>query len=483
MARHIEETPYLTFDDVLLKPKHSDFLPEETELATRFSRNIRLNIPLASAAMDTVTEHRLAIAMALQGGIGIIHRNLTIEQQAEEVRKVKRFRGGLIPQPYTLTPNHTVADARRMEQENGMSGILLVEDDKLAGIVTSRDLWFQNDPGKKLREIMTEKVITARPGTTLDEAKEILYKHRIEKLPLVDDFGKVAGLFTIKDVRRDMTFPRTVTDPEGRLIVGAAVGPSGEMLERAGALVEAGVDVIVLDTAHGNSQFVIDALAKLKSAYDVDIVAGNVATADTARHLIEAGADGIKVGIGPGSICTTRVVTGIGVPQISAIMDVTAGIRDVPVIADGGIKYAGDIPKAIAAGADCVMIGNLFAGTDESPGETVIINGRSYKEYRGMGSIEAMKKGSKDRYLQAGVHDNDLVPEGIEGIVPYKGPLGHYLHQLVGGLQKGMCDSGCRTIEDMKTRSTLIQISPGSMAESHPHSVTITKESPNYQRQ
>lgn len=473
----------LTFDDVLLVPRKSEVLPKEVSVATRLSDNVKLNIPLMSAGMDTVTEAVLAIAMAREGGIGIIHKNMSIEQQAEEVDRVKRSESGVITNPFSLNPDHLVSDAEAVMGKYRISGVPIVnEENKLVGIITNRDLRFIHDFNLKISEVMTkEELVTAPVGTTLQEAEVILQKHKIEKLPLVDDENYLKGLITIKDIEKAIQFPNAAKDAQGRLLVGAAVGISKDTFERTEALVKVGVDVIVVDSAHGHHINIIEAVRKLRSIYpDLTIVAGNVATGDGTRELIEAGASVVKVGIGPGSICTTRVIAGIGVPQITAIYDCATVARDynIPIIADGGIKYSGDITKAIAAGASAVMLGSLFAGTEESPGESEIYQGRRYKVYRGMGSMAAMKQGSKDRYFQD--DDKKLVPEGIEGRVAYKGPLSDTVHQLLGGLRSGMGYCGTANIEELRNDTSFIRITGAGLRESHPHDVQITKEAPNY---
>jgi len=474
----------LTFEDVLLIPAESEVLPRDVDISTRLSRNINLNIPLVSAAMDTVTEARLAIAVAREGGIGVIHKNMTVEEQALEVDKVKRSESGIIVDPVYLSPNHHIEDALQIMARYHISGVPVTENGKLVGILTNRDLKFEENYDQRIGDVMTkENLITAPVGTTVEDAKRILHKHRIEKLPLVDEEGNLKGLITIKDIEKARQYPRACKDEKGRLRVGAAVGVGRDFEERSAALVEAGVDVLVIDTAHGHSRRALDALRLLKDRYAgrCDIIAGNVATARGTLALIEAGADAVKVGIGPGSICTTRVIAGIGVPQITAIVDCArkASEYGVPVIADGGIKHSGDITKAIAAGAGSVMLGNLFAGTEESPGEIEIYQGRSYKVYRGMGSIGAMRSGSKDRYFQE--DEKKLVPEGIEGRVAYRGPVGDMVQQLVGGLRAGMGYCGVADIKALQTETEFMRITPASVRESHPHDVQITKEAPNYQ--
>ncbi|AMA71445.1 MULTISPECIES: IMP dehydrogenase [Aneurinibacillus] len=475
----------LTFDDVLLIPGKSEILPRDVDVSTQLSENVKLNIPLISAGMDTVTESALAIAIARQGGMGIIHKNMSIEQQAEEVDRVKRSESGVITNPFSLQPHHSVVEAEKLMAKYRISGVPIVdESNKLVGIITNRDLRFVHDYSVKISEVMTkEELVTAPVGTTLKEAEEILQRHKIEKLPLVDENNELKGLITIKDIEKAIQFPHAAKDRQGRLLCGAAVGVSKDTFDRAEALVKAGVDCLVIDTAHGHSKGVIDTVKEMRAKYpDLTIVAGNVATGEATRELIEAGASAVKVGIGPGSICTTRVVAGIGVPQITAIYDCATVAREynIPIIADGGIKYSGDITKAIGAGASVVMIGSLFAGCEESPGESEIYQGRRFKVYRGMGSLGAMKDGSKDRYFQEKEDDKKLVPEGIEGRVPYKGPLADTVYQLVGGLRAGMGYCGTRTIEELKNNSRFIRITNAGLRESHPHDVQITKEAPNY---
>jgi IMP dehydrogenase len=474
----------LTFDDILLVPKKSAIIPREVDVSTKFSRNIEINIPLVSAAMDTVTESRLAIAIAREGGIGIIHKNMSIEEQAEEIDKVKRSESGIIVEPISLTPEKKVGEAIEIMAKYHISGIPIINNEKkLVGILTNRDIRFLDDKDLKIVEVMTkENLITAPLGTTLEEAKRILHKNRIEKLPIVDKNIILKGLITVKDIEKVEKYPNSCKDIEGRLRVGAAVGISRDALERVEALINAKVDVIVVDTAHGHSSRVIDVIKEIKRTFNIELVGGNVATFEGAESLIKAGVDAIKVGIGPGSICTTRVVTGVGVPQVSAIQECKRAAKKchIPLIADGGVKYSGDITKALAVGADSVMIGSLFAGTQESPGEVVLYKGRSYKEYRGMGSIGAMKKGSKDRYFQEEVEENKLVPEGIEGRVSYKGPFSAYVFQLLGGIRSGMGYCGVRNIKELQEETKFIQITSASLRESHPHDVIITKEAPNY---
>ena len=472
----------LTFDDVLLIPAKSEVIPREVEVSTYLTKNIKLNIPIISSGMDTVTEAPMAIAMAREGGLGVIHKNMPIERQANEIDKVKRSEHGIIVDPIFLSPANSLQDAHDLMEKYHISGVPITQNHKLVGILTNRDLRFETNLKRKISDCMTtEHLITAPVGTSVEDAKELLRSHRIEKLPLVDNEGNLKGLITIKDIEKAQKYPNSAKDAKGRLLVAAAVGVGSDMLERVAAIVAAKVDVIVVDTAHGHSCGVLEAVRTIKKAYpDVDLVAGNVATAEATRDLIAAGADAIKVGIGPGSICTTRVIAGIGVPQITAVYDCAAAAREynVPVIADGGIKYSGDIAKAIAAGANVVMIGNLFAGTAESPGETVIYQGRSYKVYRGMGSLGAMAEGSKDRYFQENM--DKLVPEGIEGRVPYKGSLADTVFQLVGGLKAGMGYCGVRNIEELITKTRFIRITGAGLKESHPHDISITKESPNY---
>ncbi|MGE5554067.1 MAG: IMP dehydrogenase [Betaproteobacteria bacterium] len=473
----------LTFDDVLLVPARSEVLPQEVDVRTRLTRKIALNVPLASSAMDTVTDARMAIAMAREGGIGVIHKNFDIESQALEVDKVKRSESGIIVDPVFLHPENSLRDALEIMERYHISGVPIVRNGgRLVGILTNRDLKFEENFDQPIGNVMTrENLVTAPVGTTLEEAKRILHQHRIEKLPLVDEHGNLKGLITIKDIEKARKYPNAAKDEKGRLLAAAAVGVGADRKDRAAALVAAGVDVLVVDTAHGHSRRVLDTIAAIKSEYpQVAVVGGNVATAAATRDLIAAGADCVKVGIGPGSICTTRVVAGIGVPQITAVLDCAeeAHRHGITVIADGGIKFSGDVVKAIAAGADVVMIGNLFAGTEESPGETEIYQGRSYKVYRGMGSIGAMKAGSRDRYFQE--NESKLVPEGIEGRVPYKGPLADTVFQLIGGLRAGMGYCGVRTIAELQTLTKFIRITGAALRESHPHDVQITKEAPNY---
>ena len=477
----------LTFDDVLLVPAASSVLPDEVDTTCRFTKNIQLAIPLASAAMDTVTEARLAIAMARHGGIGVVHRNLSVDEQADEVDKVKRSESGMIVEPFTLPPSATLADAEALMARFKISGVPITDSDRrLVGILTNRDLRFETDDSRLISEVMTvEGLVTAQAGTTLEEAQIVLGKHRIEKLPIVDDDFQLIGLITVKDIEKKIQYPHAAKDDQGRLLAAAAVGVGPDADDRVAALVERDVDVLVVDTAHGHSRDVIEAVAKIKANYSVDVLAGNVATADATRALIEAGADGIKVGIGPGSICTTRVVAGVGVPQVTAVYDCALAAADygIPVVADGGMHFSGDLAKAIAAGADCAMVGGLLAGVDESPGEVVLYQGERFKEYRGMGSIGAMKgRGfSKDRYFQDQRDEDLLVPEGIEGRVAYKGPIANVLHQLIGGLRQAMGYCGTTTIDEMRTATRFIQITASALRESHPHDIMITKEAPNYQ--
>ncbi len=472
----------ITFDDVLLVPSYSQVIPNQVQLSTNLTKKIKLNIPIMSAGMDTVTEHRMAIAMARQGGIGIIHKNMSIEAQAEEVDKVKRSENGVITDPFSLSPEHTLADADNLMSKFRISGVPITEGKKLVGIITNRDLKFETDFSKKIKESMTsEGLITAKEGITLEEAKKILAKARKEKLPIVDDNFNLVGLITIKDIEKTIKYPLAAKDEQGRLLCGAGVGITANVLDRVEALVAAKVDVIVLDSAHGHSENVLQSLRMIKKAYpDLQVIAGNVATGEGTRALIEAGADAVKVGIGPGSICTTRIVAGIGVPQISAIMDAYSVAKEygIPIIADGGIKYSGDMTKAIAAGGNVCMMGSIFAGCDESPGTFELFQGRKYKVYRGMGSIAAMENGSKDRYFQENA--KKLVPEGVEGRVAYKGTVEDTIYQLIGGLRSGMGYCGCQTIEELKESGRFVKISAASLKESHPHDIHITKEAPNY---
>lgn len=472
----------ITFDDVLLVPAYSEVIPNQVELSTCLTKTIKLNIPLMSAGMDTVTEHRMAIAMARQGGIGIIHKNMSIEQQAEEVDKVKRSENGVITDPFSLSPEHTLKDADELMGKFRISGVPITEGKKLVGIITNRDLKFEEDFSRKIKECMTsEHLVTAREGITMQEAKQILAKARVEKLPIVDGEFNLKGLITIKDIEKQIKYPISAKDAQGRLLCGAGVGITANMMERVEALVNAKVDIIVVDSAHGHSKNILEAVKKIKAAFpDLQVIAGNIATADATRALIEAGVDAVKVGIGPGSICTTRVVAGIGVPQITAIMDCYNAAKGsgIPIIADGGIKYSGDMTKAIAAGANVCMMGSIFAGCDESPGTFELYQGRKYKVYRGMGSLAAMENGSKDRYFQQDA--KKLVPEGVEGRVAYKGSVEDTVYQLIGGLRSGMGYCGAPTIEALKETGKFVKISAASLKESHPHDIHITKEAPNY---
>ena len=472
----------ITFDDVLLVPAYSEVIPNQVDLTTYLTKKIKLNIPLMSAGMDTVTEHRMAIAMARQGGIGIIHKNMSIKEQAEEVDKVKRSENGVITDPFSLSPEHTLKDADELMAKFRISGVPITEGRKLVGIITNRDLKFEEDFSRKIQACMTStNLVTAREGITMVEAKKILAKARVEKLPIVDEDFNLKGLITIKDIEKQIKYPMSAKDAQGRLLCGAALGITANVLERAAALVEAKVDVVVLDSAHGHSANVIRCVKMLKEAYpDLQVIAGNVATGEAARALIEAGADAVKVGIGPGSICTTRVVAGIGVPQISAVMDCYAVAKEygVPIIADGGIKYSGDVTKAIAAGGNVCMMGSMFAGCDESPGDFELYQGRKYKVYRGMGSIAAMENGSKDRYFQTDA--KKLVPEGVEGRVAYKGLVEDTVFQLLGGLRSGMGYCGAKDIKTLQETGRFVKITAASLKESHPHDIHITKEAPNY---
>lgn len=475
----------LTFDDILLVPSKSEILPKDTDIKTRLTKEITLNTPLMSAGMDTVTEGRMAIAMAREGGIGIIHKNMSIEDQAMEVDKVKRSEHGVITDPFYLSKGHIIADAVALMERYHISGVPITDvNNKLVGIITNRDIRFEKNLDKKIDEVMTKNdLITAKNGITMDQALEVMKENKIEKLPIVDDEDHLKGLITIKDIEKSIEYPNSARDREGRLLVGAAVGVTKDMMDRVDALKNNQVDVIVVDTAHGHSKGVIEAVEKIKYKYPkLQVIAGNVATAKATQELIEAGADAVKVGIGPGSICTTRVVAGVGVPQITAIMNCSEASKkyDVPIIADGGVKYSGDIVKALAAGADTVMMGSLFAGCEESPGETELYKGRRFKVYRGMGSIGAMEKGSKDRYFQEDA--KKFVPEGIEGIIPYKGPLNETIYQLIGGLRSGMGYCGCKDIKDLKEKAQFIKITSAGLIESHPHDVELTKEAPNYSR-
>lgn len=472
----------LTFDDVLLIPAESNVLPADIDLHTRLTKKITLNIPLMSSAMDTVTESRMAIAIAREGGIGIIHKNMSIEAQAEQVDMVKRSENGVITNPFWLAPGHTLAEANELCAKYKISGVPICDNGKLIGIITNRDMKFETDMTKLIDSVMTkENLVTAPEGTTLAEAKEILRRHKIEKLPIVDKDFRLKGLITIKDIEKAQVYPNSARDEKGRLLVGAAIGATKDVLDRVAALVEAGVDVLCLDSAHGHSHNIIESVKRIKAHYpDVQLIAGNVATAEATRALIEAGADCVKIGIGPGSICTTRVVAGIGVPQITAVYDAACVAKEygIPVIADGGIKYSGDLVKAIAAGGDVVMVGSLLAGCEEAPGDTEVFQGRQFKVYRGMGSLGAMAKGSKDRYFQ---EDNKkLVPEGVEGRVPYKGAVSETIYQLMGGLRSGMGYCGCGTVVELQEKAQFVQITAAGLRESHPHDIYITKEAPNY---
>ena len=472
----------LTFDDVLLIPAESNVLPADVDLHTQLTKKITLNIPVMSAAMDTVTESRMAIALAREGGIGVIHKNMSIGQQAEQVDMVKRSENGVITNPFWLGPGHTLAEADELMAKFRISGVPICDGGKLIGIITNRDMKFETDMNQLIDNVMTkEHLVTAPEGTTLDEAREILRKHKIEKLPIVDEQFHLKGLITIKDIEKAQVYPNSARDEKGRLLVGAAIGVTADVLDRVAALVEAGADVLCLDSAHGHSKNILECVMRIKSLYpDVQLVAGNVATAEGTRALIEAGADCVKIGIGPGSICTTRVVAGIGVPQVTAVFDAAqvAAEYGVPIIADGGIKYSGDIAKAIAAGGNVVMLGSLLAGCEESPGDTEVYQGRQFKVYRGMGSLGAMAHGSKDRYFQQ--NNKKLVPEGVEGRVPYKGPVSETIYQMMGGLRSGMGYCGCGTIDELRTKAQFTQITAAGLKESHPHDIYITKEAPNY---
>ena len=477
----------LTYDDVLLVPNYSEVLPRDVSLKSKFTRNIELKTPIVSAAMDTVTESAMAIAIAQEGGIGVMHKNMTIEQQAMEVRKVKRAESGMILDPVTLLKTNTVSDAKAMMAEFKIGGIPVVDNEKkLIGIITNRDLRFEKNDDRLLDEVMTkENLITTKPNSTMEQAEAILQEHKIEKLPVVDEHGVLVGLITYRDITKIRIQPNANKDAYGRLRVAAAVGVTADVEERVAALADSGVDAVVIDTAHGHTAGVVMALQKVKNKFpQIDVVVGNIATAEAAIYLMEAGADAVKVGIGPGSICTTRIVAGVGYPQLSAVMEVSKAINNrIPVIADGGIRFTGDIVKALAAGADCVMLGSMFAGTKESPGETIIYEGRKYKTYRGMGSVEAMSQGSKDRYFQDVEDDvKKLVPEGIVGRVPYKGQVTEVLYQFVGGLRAGMGYCGAKDVPTLKERARFVQITAAGMQESHPHNVTITREAPNYSR-
>ncbi|MGV6859337.1 MAG: IMP dehydrogenase [bacterium] len=475
----------LTFDDVLLVPAHSTVLPKDVDLATKITRDITLNLPLVSAAMDTVTESRLAIAMAQEGGLGIIHKNMSAEQQAAEVRRVKKYESGVVTEPLTVAPNISVREVLDITHKNQISGLPVVDGEDLVGIVTSRDMRFVTNLEKPVSSIMTpkERLVTVSEGASKDEVLKLLHEHRIEKILVVNDDFELRGLITVKDIQMSSEYPLASKDAEGRLRAGAAVGTGEGTEERVAALVEAGVDIIVVDTAHGHSQGVLDRVAWVKKTYpDVQVIGGNIATAEAARDLVAAGADAVKVGIGPGSICTTRVVAGVGVPQITAINNVAEELKGtgIPFIADGGIRFSGDLAKALVAGANCVMLGSVFAGTEEAPGEVELFQGRSYKSYRGMGSLGAMAKGSSDRYFQSENAVDKLVPEGIEGRVPYKGPINAIIHQMMGGLRSSMGYVGCANIDEMRTKPAFVRMTSAGMSESHVHDVSITKEAPNY---
>lgn len=476
----------LTFDDILLIPAKSDVLPREVDLSTQLTGRIRLNVPILSAAMDTVTESRLAIAIAREGGLGFIHKNLSIDRQAAEVDKVKRSESGMITDPLSLPPDKTLTDALNLMHQYHISGIPIVEGSRLVGILTNRDIRFETDMSQPIRNVMTkDNLVTAAVGTTLEEAEKILQKHRIEKLPILDAQGNIRGLITVKDIQKRKAFPRAAKDQKGRLLVGAAVGVGPETLPRVEALRAAGADVVCVDTSHGHSDNVLSTIRAIKKAFpDLDLVGGNVATLEGTEALIDAGVDAVKVGIGPGSICTTRVVAGVGVPQLTAVLECrkACGRRNIPLISDGGIRYSGDIAKAIAAGADSIMVGSLFAGVEESPGEMVLLEGRSYKVYRGMGSLGAMADGSADRYFQNERDISKFVPEGIEGRVSFKGKLSDVVYQLIGGVRQAMGYCGVRTLKEMQEKTRFVKITDAGIKESHPHDITITKEAPNYQR-
>jgi len=483
IMRIIEEA--LTFDDVLLVPAHSTVMPKDVDLTTRVTRGIELKVPLLSAAMDTVTESRLAIALAQEGGLGIIHKNLTAEEQADHVKVVKKYESGVIKDPVQVSPDKTIREVMALREHYHISGVPVVEGEDLVGLVTSRDLRFEPNLDQPVSAVMTpkEKLVTVREGAPKEEILSLLHKHRIERVLVVNGKFQLRGMITVKDIQKSTDFPLACKDDEGRLRVGAAVGTGAGTEERVDALVKAGVDIVVVDTAHGHSQAVLDRVKWVKQHYDVQVIGGNIATGDAAKALVEAGADGVKVGIGPGSICTTRVISGVGVPQITAIANVAAALEgtDVPLIADGGIRYSGDMAKAIAAGGYCIMVGSMLAGTEEAPGEVILYQGRSYKSYRGMGSLGAMKQGSSDRYFQDTTEGSEkLVPEGIEGRVAYKGPLSAIVHQMLGGLRSSMGYVGCETLDQMRTVPKFVRISSAGMQESHVHDVTITKEAPNY---
>ena len=476
----------LTFDDVLLVPAKSEVLPNDAQLQTRLTRGIELNIPLISAAMDTVTEARLAIAIAQEGGLGIVHKNLSIEDQAEQIAQVKKYESGVIKDPISISPETLVRDVIELTEQRKISGLPVMGENGLAGIVTKRDLRFEKNLDQPVSSIMTtrDNLVTVGEGAGKDEVIELLHKHRLERVLVVNDEGDLKGMITVKDITKSTVYPQACKDEHGRLRVGAAVGTGDETDDRVRALIEAEVDVLVVDTAHGHSRGVLERVAWVKQNFpDIQVIGGNIATAAAARDLVDAGADAVKVGIGPGSICTTRIVAGVGVPQISAISNVAEALKDtdVPLIADGGIRFSGDIAKALVAGAHAVMIGSMFAGTEEAPGEVELFQGRSYKSYRGMGSISAMQKGSSDRYFQAESADEKLVPEGVEGRVPFKGPLANTIYQLLGGVRSSMGYVGCRSIDEMRTRPEFVKVTNAGMAESHVHDVTITKEAPNYQ--
>ena len=479
----------LTFDDVLLVPGHSTVHPRDVDVSTRFTRGIELNTPLVSAAMDTVTGARMAVAMAREGGIGVLHKNLSIDTQAAKVDRVKRSESGLIQNPVTLEPERPITEARQLMDQFGISGVPIVrQDGRLLGIVTNRDLRFEKDPGRLARDVMTgdDRLVTAPTGTTLEQAERIMGEHKIEKLPIVDDEGRLEGLITVRDILKRRQFPNASKDDRGRLRVAAAIGTSGETMDRATALVEAGVDVLVIDTAHGHSAGVLETVSRVRERFpDAQLAAGNVATTSGARDLIERGVDAVKVGIGPGSICTTRLIAGIGMPQLTAVLDCAeaCAAADVPVIADGGVRYTGDIVKALAAGASSVMMGSLFAGTEESPGETILFEGRTFKSYRGMGSVAAMAEGSGDRYFQEQqVDETKFVPEGIEGRIPYRGPVSETIFQMVGGLRQGMGYCGVGDLAGLRENTEFVQVTLAGQIEGHPHDITITKEAPNYSR-
>ena len=479
---HLEEM--LSFDDILLVPQYSEILPSEVDVSTQLTPSIRLNIPLMSSAMDTITEHRMAISIAQQGGIGVVHRNMSIEAQAEEVRLVKRSEAGMISDPLIISPSDTIGEAFDIMRSHNISGLPVVEGDKLVGILTHRDLRFETNMSRRISEVMTPNPITAGEGTDFAQALKILHKHRIEKLPVIDKNGKLVGLITVKDIQKSSEYPLSVKDTQGRLLVAAAIGVGKELADRSAALIEAGTDILVIDTAHGDSKNVVEATKFLKKQYPSStIIAGNIATAEGTKRIIEAGADVVKVGVGPGSICTTRVITGTGVPQASAIYICAAEAKkhNKQIIADGGVRYSGDVAKAIGLGAAVVMVGNLFAGTDEAPGETILFEGRRFKTYRGMGSLSAMQKGARDRYHQEDVTDvAKLVPEGLEGRVPYKGPVAETIFQLIGGLRAGMGMVGAKDIADFRQKAKFIKVTSAGVRESHPHNVTVTKEAPNY---